>query len=300
MQCCYWQIKFKVFKQFKQVLDDSKSLPAVTTVDEVPTAQLCSTVSTNSLSPATTTTCSSNDSSTNTTTGEPRPSIIPFTTNEHQSSQETSPPPSQDTSEITPLPSIHPTPHVSEKKLSTASAAPLLQHVLPTHQPLADIKDLETALSTTLGIHRSVSVAPTFHPFPHVATTPDALSSLVDQHNSLTAATVAAIMHKRVDATHHDDAMVESASIDPHNHHSLYTSNDPPRFSIESSRPASAQSPLVAEEIHTCENCEAPLMDARVFCSLDCAQSFSMMQVCGVHNCCLVSNCFFSFVCNAI
>jgi hypothetical protein len=90
-------------------------------------------------------------------------------------------------------------------------------------------------------------------------------------------------MHKRADATHHDDAMVESSSIDPHHHHQVYTSNDAPRFSIDSSRPASAQSPLMAEEINTCENCEAPLMDARVFCSLDCAQSFSMMQVCEVH-----------------
>lgn len=285
--------------QQSSIPEDSKSinaLPTATIVDEqpiaVPTNQLFSTVSNNSLSPATTTTCSSNDSSTNTsaTVAEPRPSIIPFSVSGGEQTQqnvETSPPPTQESSvEPTPLPSIQPTPHMSEKKLSTASAAPMLQHVLPTHQPLADIRDLETALSTTLGIHRSVSVAPTFPPFSHIPPSSDTLNAIIDQPTTLTAMAAAAALQQRLDsnpATNHDDAIVESASIDPHAHQNLFngsqSTGDQPRFSIESSRPASAQSPLIAEELHTCENCQVALMENRVFCGLDCAQSFAMMQV---------------------
>lgn len=268
--------------------DDTTSivpLQTTTVIDEqlvstniIPTNQPLSTVSNNSLSPATTTTYSSNDSSTNTsiTFAETRPSIIPFSISTEENKQQNE---AQESSELTPLPSIHPTPHICEKKLSTASAAPLLQHVLTaaTHQPLADIKDLETALSTTLGIHRSVSVAPNFPPFPHVTSTPDALHALGDHPNMF----VASVLHNRMEnnQAHHEELVVDSSSIDSHAHHSAFNgiTNDAPRFSIESSRPTSIHSPIMDQEF--CENCRVPLMDNRVFCGLDCAQSFAMMQV---------------------
>lgn len=254
----------------------------------VPVIQPCPIFSTNSLSPATTT-CSSNDSSTNTssTVAEPRPSIIPpIQSNENlgQQQNEPSPPPTTSTQEHpsheqTLLPVVHSTPNINEKKLSTASAAPLLQHILPvvTHQPLADIKDLENALNTTLGIHRSVSVAPNFPPY--VPANSDGLSTAIDQASS-TGAT--ALTHRRVDSgsTIHDDAMVDSTSIDAHRNLYGHPTNDAPRFSIDSSRPASAQSPLITEELRICENCQIPMLDARVFCGIDCAQKFSLLQVC--------------------
>jgi hypothetical protein len=265
--------------------DDPVPLQTATAIDDqlvsaniIPTNQLLCTVSNNSLSPATTTTCSSNDSSTNTSTtvAETRPSIIPPSVSHEENKQQNEIVATNEASiDVAPLPSIQTLPHINEKKLSTASAAPLLQHVLPvmTHQPLADIKDLETALSTTLGIHRSVSVAPNFPPFPHVTSTPDSLNALADHPNAFTTS----ILQHRIDnnQTHHEEPVVES--IDPHPNLFNATTNGAPRFSVESSRPTSIHSPILDQEL--CENCQVPLMDNRVFCGLNCAQSFALMQV---------------------
>ncbi|CAD5219336.1 unnamed protein product [Bursaphelenchus okinawaensis] len=130
----------------------------------------------NSLSPATTTTCSSSaESSTNKSEVvlDRRPSILPYKPEVIPQTDPRSVPSTP--SEATPLASfgesvhsilaatqsvpnqtitvISSVPHL-EKKMSTASATPQLQS-----QPLADLKDLDNALSCTLG-SRSLSVAP--------------------------------------------------------------------------------------------------------------------------------------------
>ncbi|KAI6187157.1 Non-specific serine/threonine protein kinase [Aphelenchoides besseyi] len=278
-------------QQFDYEIARASTEPLTTTTIEESINPLANSTA-NSLSPPTTTTCSSNESSTATVANDIRPSIIPpqlrdLTPSESTVSSviptptaSTAPPfvPLSNVSSMVDAANLHQK-HVTtgtavqmQKKLSTASATPL------TALPLADLKDLENALNSTLGIHRSVSVAPTFHPFAHISQQHHHIPSTVVLPNVSTETTgLENVVAAAVEAGYHDDEeLVESAAIPRpesstahhHFHHHFFNAAPPPptpRFTVEQPR--------------NCENCQNELTDERVFCDFDCAQHFAVHQL---------------------